>query len=87
VIQEGGVTGVRRTPSKAEFFLSLAPDAALQDMLERGKKGQLIGEHRLTIKDLREYWAVKVYIQGVREKPPQQLAATRKCFWNTRNGS
>lgn len=65
----GGLAHLSRSqPSLSAIFLKLMPDKVLQDIPAHQPVGSEKGEHVPSIHDIRQYHAVRIYLQGVRQR-------------------
>lgn len=61
----GGIAGLPRRPTKADIFSALTPDVVLEKIIQKGIEVKKKGAHSITLQELRQYWAVRIYLQGV----------------------
>lgn len=62
----GGVVQLRRDSSLAAIFLTLAPEAVVQVMVDQYYTLLKKGEHAVQAKEIYEYWAVRIFMHGKR---------------------
>jgi hypothetical protein len=62
----GSVVGLPRLPTKSTIFAALTPDAAIQEMIDAATKATVGGSDAVTVRAIRQYWAVRAYIHGNR---------------------
>ena len=67
--EQGGIVGLPRKPSCTDIFLALTPDSVVEGMIEKAHETRQKGVHQITIEEVREYWAVRVYLQTTHKKP------------------
>ena len=62
----GGVVNLRRGSTKQQIFLKLAPPTVVEEMIKERYEMRKKGEHEITVKDIYEYWAVRIFMHGER---------------------
>jgi hypothetical protein len=64
----GGLNTLPENPTRGDIFYALTPDSAITAMLEKMNSTITKYRHGLTIRDVREYWAVRIFIQSSTKK-------------------
>ena len=62
----GGVVNLRRGSTKHQIFLKLAPATVVEEMIKERYELRKKGEHEITVKDIYQYWAIRIFMHGKR---------------------
>lgn len=64
----GEMIAPTRKPSKAEIFMALCPRDAIDAIIEKALRTSAWGAHTPSVKDILEYWAVRIYLHSSDKK-------------------